>query len=204
MSITPQTLSSIQQAGEAINTARQELAHAVTEHAQRVMGAIKHDPTNRDNEKSLDDWKALTQLAREVETAEQQFRTIYFTAEQMVMQEVQVLPALAHQASSPRESSASDTSLVQDVVAKPVHKPTKKVKKAEASASSVSSNLSKNDQKVMGHLRTLLSDKSWSRLTLQSIALGAGIPNGSSAASMKRLLKVKQIEVNVQGQYRLV
>ncbi|MBK6649089.1 MAG: hypothetical protein IPG42_04870 [Betaproteobacteria bacterium] len=84
MSITPQTLSSIQKAGEAIEAARQALAHAVTEHAQRVMGAIKHNPTHPDNEKSLEDWKALTQLAREVETAEQKFRTIYFTAEQMV------------------------------------------------------------------------------------------------------------------------
>ena len=205
MSITPQTLSSIQKAGEAIEAARQALAHAVTEHAQRVMGAIKHNPTHPDNEKSLEDWKALTQLAHEVETAEQQFRAIYFTAEQMVMQEVQVLPALAHQSASPKESTSTQ-SVIQDVIAKPVIKRAKKSKMTIVTASSASPaiKLSKNDKKVLDHLKTLLSGSSWTRLTLQNIALGAGIPNGSSAASMNRLLKAKQVEIDAQGQYRLV
>lgn len=197
MSITPQTLSAIQTAGEAIDTARQILANAVTEHAQRVMGAIKHDPTHSDNEKSLDDWKALTQLAREVESVEQQFRTIYFKAEQMVMQEVQVLPALSHQATSPQAPTVSSAAVVQDVIAKPASQKAKKSGKATAGK------LSKNDQKVLTHLSTLLSRRSWTRLTLQSIALGAGIPNGSSAAAIKRLLSAQRIAVDDQGQYRL-
>ena len=229
MSITPTTLSAIQQAGAAIDKARELLAHSVTEHAQRVMGAIKHDPTHRDNEQSLEGWKALTQLAREVETAEQQFRTIYFAAERMVMQEVQVLPALTNQASRPKPEPAMDTPQIQDVIAKPA---TKKVTKAKAKKKVVSVSaapnaplqaaatakvviaeavtatpalkLSKNDQKVLGHLQTVLSNKSVTRLTLQSIALGAGIPNGSSAAAMSRLIKAKMVEVDAQGQYRLV
>jgi hypothetical protein len=232
MSITPTTLSAIQQAGAAIDKARELLAHSVTEHAQRVMGAIKHDPTHRDNEQSLEGWKALTQLAREVETAEQQFRTIYFAAERMVMQEVQVLPALTNQASRPKPEPAMDTPQIQDVIAKPATKKavkavkakpkrkvasvsaapnaplqaaaTAKVVIAEAVAATPALKLSKNDQKVLGHLQTVLSNKSVTRLTLQSIALGAGIPNGSSAAAMSRLIKAKKVEVDAQGQYRLV
>ncbi len=224
MSINPTTLSAIQQAGAAIYAARELLAHSVTEHAQRVMGAIKHDPTHRDNEQFLEDWKALTQLAREVETAEQQFRTIYFAAERMVMQEVQVLPALTNQASSPKVEPATNTAQIQDVVAKPVSKKAVKPKTAKKVASGVKAinspvetgatpdvvtaapalKLSKNDQKVLGHLQTVLSNNSGTRLTLQSIALGAGIPNGSSAAAMSRLIKAKMVEVDAQGQYRLV
>jgi hypothetical protein len=221
MSITPKTLSAIQQAGAAIDKARELLAHSVTEHAQRVMGAIKHDPTHRDNEQSLEDWKALTQLAREVETAEQQFRTIYFTAERMVMQEVQVLPALTNQTSSPKVEPATN---VQDVVAKPVSKRAVKPKTSKKVTSGLTAvvspvetgtssevdttapalKLSKNDQKVLGHLQTVLSNNSGTRLTLQSIAIGAGIPNGSSAAAMSRLIKAGKVEADAQGQYRLV
>jgi hypothetical protein len=229
MSITPTTLSAIQQAGAAIDKARELLAHSVTEHAQRVMGAIKHDPTHRDNEQALEDWKALTQLAREVETAEQQFRTIYFAAERMVMQEVQVLPALTNQASRHKPEPAMDTPQIQDVIAKPAIKKVTKAKAkkkvasvsaapnaplqaaatakvviAEAVTATPALKLSKNDQKVLGHLQTVLSNKSVTRLTLQSIALGAGIPNGSSAAAMSRLIKGKKVEVDAQGQYRLV
>lgn len=227
MSITPKTLSAIQQAGAAIDKARELLAHSVTDHAQRVMGAIKHDPTHRDNEQSLEDWKALTQLAREVELAEQQFRTIYFTAEQMVMQEVQVLPALTHQAASLKVGPAMNAAQVQDVVAKPVSKKAVKAKTAKQAASRVKTGsvakepatdtkaasasasaspvlkLSKNDLKVLSHLQTVLSAKTGMRLTQHSIAAGAGIPNGSSAASMGRLLKANKIEVDNQGQYRL-
>jgi hypothetical protein len=229
MCITPTTLSAIQQAGAAIYAARELLAHSVTEHAQRVMGAIKHDPTHRDNEQSLEDWKELTKLAREVEAADLQFRTIYFTAERMVMQEVQVLPALTNQASSSKAEPAMDTPQIQDVIAKPATKKATKAKAkkkvisvsaapnapikataatkvvtAKAVAASTAPKLSKNDQKVLGHLQTVLSNKSVTRLTLQSIAIGAGIPNGSSAAAMSRLIKGNKVEVDAQGQYRLI
>lgn len=208
MSITPKTLSAIQQAGEAIDKARQELTSAVTNHAQRVMAAIKHDPTHRDNEKALEDWKALTQLAREVETAEKQFRTIYFTAEQMVMQEVQVLPALTSHTTSPKTPPASNPPQIQDVIAKPAIKKAKKSKVAVltpvATDAPKVNKLSKNDQKVLDHLGAVLQGREWTRLTLQSIAVGAGIPNGSSAAAMKRLLNGKRIEVDARGHYRLV
>ncbi len=223
MSITPTTLSAIQQAGAAIYAARELLANSVTEHAQRVMGAIKHDPTHRDNEQSLEDWKKLTQLAREVEAADLQFRTIYFTAERMLVQEVEVLPALAHQAPSPKASPALNPPQVQDVIAKPgtvkTLKPSAKKKLASVAAvanapkevvtssrganETAAQKLTKNDQKVLGHLQTVLSGQTWARLTLQVIAVGAGIPNGSSAASMARLIKAKKVEVDAQGQYRL-
>lgn len=206
MSITPQTLSAIQQAGEAIDAARHVLAQAVTEHAQRVMGAIKHDPTSRDNEKALEDWKALTQLAREVETVEQQFRSIYFTAEQMVMPEVQVLPALTHQATSPKAAASVSDSSVQDVIAKPLTMKAKTGNKATATVESTlpPSRLSKNDKKVLDHLVRVLSSDNWTYLTLREIAEAAGIPNGSSDAAVKRLLKSKRIELGTRGLYRLV
>ena len=224
MSITPKTLSAIQQAGAAIDKARELLATSVTEHAQLVMGAIKHDPTHSDNEQSLEAWKALAHLAREVETAEKQFRTIYFSAERMLVPEVQVLPALTHQAVSTKVGTSADAAQIQDVVAKPVSSKAVKPRiKQKAGGIQTSANapmtaatpidilnakpaskLSKNDQKVLGHLQTVLLKQDWARLTLQAIALGAGIPNGSSAAAMSRLIKAKKVEVDAQGQYRLI
>lgn len=216
MSITPKTLSTIQKAGEAIDTARQVLASAVTDHASRVMNAIKHNPTNPDNESSLDAWKALTQLARDVESAEQQFRAIYFTAAKLVIPEVQVLPALGHQKAAPKALPATSEPQVQDVIAKPAVKKTRKLKvsgsvsvpaapvaAASTPAASSTGKISKNDQKVLTHLSTVLSSGSWTRLTQQSIALGSGIPNGSVAASLNRLITAKKLAVDPQGQYRL-
>ena len=214
MSITPKTLSAIQKAGEAIDTARQVLAAAVTDHAARVMNAIKHNPTNPDNESSLDAWKALTQLARHVESAEQQFRSIYFTAEKLVMPEVQVLPALGHQKAAPKALPATSEPQVQDVIAKPSIKKTRKPKvsgsvpaapvaAASTPAAPSTGKISKNDQKVLSHLAAVLTSSSWTRLTQQSIAQGSGIPNGSVAASLNRLIAAKKLAVDPQGQYRL-
>ena len=44
MSVTPSTLSAIQQAGQSIDMARHALVGAVNEHAQRVMAAIAEQP----------------------------------------------------------------------------------------------------------------------------------------------------------------
>ncbi|MBP8019035.1 MAG: hypothetical protein KAY82_03270 [Hylemonella sp.] len=209
MSITPKTLSAIQQAGEAIDAARHILADAVTDHASRVMSAIKHNPTGADNEIALEAWKALTQLAREVETVEQQFRNIYFTAEKMVIQEVQVLPALGHQEASPKALPATNISQVEDVIAKPSKMrrktltSTHKLAPAADLSTSITSKLSKNDQKVLDHLSKVLSRSNWTRTTLHSVALGAGIPHGSSSAAMNRLLAAKRIDVDAKGLYRL-
>jgi hypothetical protein len=204
MSITPTTLSAIQQAGEAINTARQVLADAVTEHAQRVMGAIKHNPTHPDNDKSLEDWKALTQLAREVEQVEQQFRSIYFSAERLVMPEVQVLPSLGHQPKAvPPATPIAHDAQIQDVIAKPSGKKPQAGKRGSASRAPAPG-LSTNDSKVLTHLTSVLTRTQWTRLTLQSIAQGAGIPNGSISIAMTRLVNAKQIKADGNSQYRLV
>ncbi len=203
MSITPHTLSAIQKAGEAIDFSRQALVDAVTEHAQRVMGAIKHNPTNPDNSKLLEDYKALTELAREVEVAERQFRAIYFSAEKMLLPEVQVLPALGHQTVNAVNVPHVSEQQVQDVVAKPTRMTRKKPKAAKTTGAKVSFKLSKNDQKVFDFLSGQMKPGSWTRLTLQSIAAGAGIPNGSSGAAMSRLLKAKLVKTDGKGQYQL-
>ena len=80
MSVTPSTLSAIQQAGQSIDMARHALVGAVNEHAQRVMAAIAEQPYSVDNDQLFASWKTLSRLAQEVSAIEEQFKTIYQTA----------------------------------------------------------------------------------------------------------------------------
>ena len=61
-----------------------------------------------------------------------------------------------------------------------------------------------NDSKVLTHLTSVLTRTQWTRLTLQSIAQGAGIPNGSISIAMTRLVNAKQIKADGNSQYRRV
>ena len=95
--MTTSTLASLQKSGESIDRTRLALVATVTESGQRVMQAIANDPSNPEHDKAMERWKALAQLARDVESIEMQMREIYFKAEQLMLPANKVIPVLGHQ-----------------------------------------------------------------------------------------------------------
>lgn len=96
MSVTPDTLSFIQQAGQSIDAARQALVEAVAQQGKVVASAVVEQPFGAVNDKLFAQWKTLARLAQEVQSIEDQFKAIYETAVGLKACDIQVLVALPH------------------------------------------------------------------------------------------------------------
>ena len=210
MSVTPSTLSAIQQAGQSIDIARQSLVAAVNEHAQQVMAAVAEQPFSVDNDKLFANWKTLSRLAQEVNAIEEQFKTIYQTAADLVQPETAVLMALPHsvrhKASGRSSSGDTNSSSVEDVAFKPrgaKRGPKPGMVRAERQGATSIGGLSANDTKVLDYLKGILNRKSWTRLTQAGMASGAGIPLGSIGLALRRLIGFNQIVEGNKGRYKL-
>jgi hypothetical protein len=209
MSVTPSTLSAIQQAGQSIDLARQSLVTAVNEHAQRVMAAVAEQPFSVDNDQLFSSWKTLSRLAQEVTAIEEQFKAIYQTAADLVQPETAVLMALPHSAryKAPGRSSTGDagSATVEDVTFKPrgaKRGPKPGAARSRQGAANVGG-LSPNDVKTLDYLKSVLNRKSWTRLTQASMASGAGLPLGSIGLALRRLITSKQVIEGQKGRYKL-
>lgn len=215
MSVTPTTLSAIQQAGQSIDEARRALAEAVAVHAQRVMTAVAEQPFNVDNDKLFAYWKTAARLAREVQSIEEQFKTIYQTAEGLLVPETPVLTALPSAASSRKAAGpgtyGSDTSKAEDVVVKLKPAPKKaRLARGDAApagkpatgASPGASGLGGNDAKLLHFLGTALNRRSWRRMPQSVMAQGSGIPLGSVSLALRRLIAGGHVTEGKNGHYK--
>lgn len=216
MSVTPTTLSAIQQAGQSIDEARRALAEAVTAHAQRVMTAVAEQPFNVDNDKLFAYWKTAARLAQEVQAIEEQFKTIYQTAEGLLVPETPVLTALPQsgrgRSGGHRGGAAVDTSAAEDVEVKvavtpPAPRKARAARPARAAAAPRAASggdaLSTNDAKLLAFLKTALNRKSWKRTTHGSMAQGAGMPLGSVGLALRRLIAGGRVVEGEHGHYKL-
>ena len=204
MSVTPSTLAAIQQAGQSIDVARQSLVAAVNEHAQRVMAAVAEQPFNVDNDKAFASWKALSRMAQEVNAIEEQFKTLYQTAAELVQPETAVLMALPHRTrhKDSARSIAADNSGAQDVQIKP--RATKKASpRSGRKPGTKAKGLSANDTQVLTYLQTVLDRRSWTRLTQAGMAAGSAIPLGSIGLALRRLTGMGRVLEGTKGRYKL-
>ena len=210
MSVTPSTLSAIQQAGQSIDVARQSIVTAVNEHAQQVMAAVADQPFNVDNDNLFSNWKTLSRLAQEVNAIEEQFKVIYQTAADLVQPETAILMALPHSARHKipvrSDTSDADDSTIEDVAVKPravKRGPKRGAVRTARHAAANSAGLSANDAKVLDYLKKVLNRRSWTRLTQAGMASGADIPLGSIGLALRRLIGFNHVIEGRKGRYRL-
>ena len=217
MSVTPSTLSAIQQAGQAIDLARQSLSEAVKAHAQQVMAAVADQPFSVDNDKLFANWKTLARLAQEVHSIEEQFKTLYQTASGLAAPETPVLKALPqsgrHKTTGQAETYTLDTANAEDIQIKPAT--AKKVRRRAGAragrkpavrataAAAPSGSLSANDTKALDYLKTVLNRQRWTRVTQSDMAHGAGIPKGSIGLALRRLIAAARVLEGAKGSYKL-
>lgn len=212
MSVTAATLSAIQQAGQAIDAARQALALTVQDHGQQMMAAVASQPFGVDNDKLFAHWKTVARLAQEVHAMEEQLKTVYQTAATLVAPEVTVLTALPHAASRTgasrrRAQGDGESGQVEDVQIKPgqparAARPSRSRARGRATDAGAAA-LSANDAKVLDFLQAQLDRRSWTALSQGRIADGAGIPRGSIGVAMRRLIQARRVLQGQKGRYRL-
>ena len=199
MSLSPSTLQLMQQAGQGLFGAQQAVSADVQLLGARVVALTASQPFDPDNDNAYKQLRALARMAHELQTMEQQLKTLYAQASEAMQPELAVLTALAHH--SGRAASHPDKDSAQEAVIKPAS--ARAVKKAKpATKAQRPARPSPNDEKVLAHLKGVLDRSSFRPLTHASIAQAAGMPLGSVGIALRRLAAAGLIRVS-KGSYQL-
>ncbi len=209
MSIAPKTLLSLQQAGESLYAARQAFAQEVQNNASRVVGIVASEPFSNDADRAYGQLRTIARMAHELQAMEEQLKTLYGSAMELVAPETPVLVALSgHRTSTRAHPQVPDTEIAEDAIVKPALQKQAPKKRAAAQASTEPASqplrLSANDKKVLAYLQQVLDRRSWKTFTQTTIAQGAGIPLGSVGLAMRRVIAAGAVCEGKKGSYRLV
>lgn len=215
MSLSPATLSSIQQAGQALHDATLAVGDSVRDGAKRMVATIANQPFHSDSDRAFARFRALAKLAHDLQSLEEQLRTLYNTASELVSQDLDVLVALPDPTGRGRKkvqmvgktssAAANQIQEAEDAVVKVAT--TRKVKsngKRKVSKPDKVQHLTANDNTLLRYLQKSLRADHWTKLTGSTIARGAGMALGSVGVSLNRLVAHGLVSKGDQGRYRLL
>ncbi len=218
MSLSKTTLSSIQQAGQALHKATVVVAGAVRSQAEHMVATVASQPFQAEGEQAFANFKMLARLSQDLLSLEEQLKALYATASELASPEMDVVAALPHSAT--RSRTASDD-VAEDVVVKPasvrrtkpvakkaavVAKPAKVSKLAKAEKVEKASKpaaLTANDSKVLQYLKSVLKPGQSAPLTGLAISKGSGLPLGSVGISMKKVIASGAVKKSGRSTYLL-
>ena len=223
MSLSKTALSSIQQAGHALNKATVVVASAVRSQAEHLVATVASQPFQAEGEQAFANFKMLARLSQDLLSLEEQLKALYATASELASPVMDVVPALPH--STPRSTAAAPAGkdVAEDVVAKTaplrrikpvaakVAKAAKLAKPARAKAAKVEKSvkttkpkaLTANDNKALQYLKSVLKPGLPAALTGAAIAKGSGLPLGSVGISMKKVIASGAVRKSGRGTYLL-
>lgn len=187
MSIDSSTLTTVRKAGEAVYAAHHALTQLTQGQADRVVQAISANPFGLENDELLGSWKAMTRLAQELQTMEQQLRFIYETAAHLGTDDGHA------RAAAPRKSAVA-----RRAKTRPAAKRAKRVR-TEGAAGEVKG----NNAKVLNFLGTVLGREEFTPITQARIAEGANVPKGSISLALSQLGERGLIVGGPDGGWRL-
>lgn len=203
------TLASVQQAGQAVSTARQQLHNQLQRQVEKLATVVAAQPFGPDADRAYAQLRAVARMTQELQSIEDQLVQVYQAAAQFEeAQDIQVLVAL------PRHGSRTASTTTENVVdAKEVQphrrtpkprevKPSRAQRKAAAPAKR-STGSTNNEDRLMAGLRKHLNKRSWTPMTQSQMAQVTGLPQGSVGAALKRVIASGRVIVGDQGQYRL-
>lgn len=218
MSLSKTTLSSIQQAGQALHKATVVVAGAVREQAEHMVATVASQPFQAEGEQAFANFKMLARLSQDLLSLEEQLKALYATASELASPEMDVVAALPHVATRSRSAAAPADDVAEDAIVKPVmagrakgpakrNNPrpaasakTGKAPKAAQSAKAVV--LTANDNKLLAYLQSVLAVKQSTALTSVQIAQGSGLPLGSVGISLKKVLASGAIKKSGRSSYQ--
>lgn len=209
MSLNARILQSIQQAGQSLHDCREQLKAEVSRHTEQLISVMASQPLGPAADNAFGQLKHVARIHQELQAIEEQLRGIYRSADQITGEEVQVIDALPHRRASASSGSvlAEDAQLINRAGKRKVRETTAVVqpKSGAVASSSLRSGgrVSTNDDKVLAALRRLLKSSKNATLSQAQISSAAGVPVGSMAASLRRLLASGVIRQIARGRYQL-
>lgn len=214
MSISPEAVSAIQRAGQAIHEAQQSLATETSAHASRVAQALSSDAFGAENDAYFVHWKSVARMAQSMLAIEEQLKQMFFSAGEIAMNG----NGSASKSRKPLQLAATHVIDAVDVTPQraPRQLKKKRVMRARATASAKAtpgvpsrrsqvsnSGLKGNAGRVLDFLQTKIGKDAFGRVTHAEIASGAPVPTGSVGAAISALVSKGMLVEGNRGEYRL-
>jgi len=212
MSISPEAVSAIQRAGQAIHEAQQSLATETSEHASRVAQAISSNAFGAENDAYFVHWKSVARMAQSMLAIEEQLKQMFFSAGEIAMNG----NGSASRSRKPLQLAASHVIDAVDVTPQRAPRQLKKKRMVRARASAKAapgvpsrrsqvsnSGLKGNAGRVLDFLQTKIGKEAFGRVTHAEIASGAPVPTGSVGAAISALVSKGLLVEGNRGEYRL-
>ena len=203
------TLASVQQAGQAVSTARQQLHNQLQRQVEKLATVVAAQPFGPDADRAYAQLRAVARMTQELQSIEDQLVQVYQAAAQFEeAQDIQVLVALPRHGSKTTPNSSENVVDAKEVqphrrTPKPREvKPSRAQRKAAAPAKR-STGSTNNEDRLLAGLRKQLNRRSWTPMTQSQMAQVTGLPQGSVGAALKRVIASGRVIVGEQGQYRL-
>lgn len=211
MSISAQTMATIQQAGQALDAARAALQDASQQQSARVAEALGANPFGVENDAHFEHWKTIARMAQAVQAMEEQMKTIYQTAGEMAL----AAPVTSASTRQPLRLPRQDVVEVVEPVADVQTVRARRAPRAKAPAAApVRADIGAatgavpapkgNAARVLQFLRTHLRRRGFTRVTHVEIVDATGIPLGSVGAALLGLKNRGLLVEGERGSYQLV
>jgi hypothetical protein len=203
MSISSKTLDSIQAAGAAAFAAHAELQISVGDFSEQVKAAVLNNAFDMGNDTLFEEWKTLARLTQAVAQIEAELRKVYSVAAAISGNQSKTVPTVPA-LSAPTLTQGQELEMVTPIGATDV-----RVKRTGAKAAHSPKRKSKtrplrgNTAKVLEQLLKKLNNEDFVEVNRSALAGEVGIPKGSIAASINKLLETGHIVVGPKGQLKL-
>jgi hypothetical protein len=207
MSLSKASLAAIQQAGQGLHQATVVVSAAVREQAEHMVATVANQPFQAEGEQAFANFKMLARLSQDLQSLEEQLRTLYATASELSSPEMDVVVALPRGSARTRAIASGQQDVAEDAVVKPARArrvaAPQTIKATKTSKASKPVTLTANDSKVLDYLKAVLKADSWTILTGAAVAKGADIPLGSIGISLKKVVLAGAVKKTGRGSYQL-
>ena len=206
MSSTHPTLAHVQQAGQAVSTAREQLHAQLQRQVEKLASVVTAQPFGPEADRAYAQLRAAARMAQELQSIEEQLVQVSKAAAQFEEeQDIQVLVALPGRGSKIESASAEDVLDAEVVTPRRAPKPrgVRQSHKTREEKHHQSTKVS-NEIRLLEGLRKHLNKRSWTSMTQSQMANTTGIPQGSIGAALSRVIASGQLLVGERGKYRLV
>jgi hypothetical protein len=203
MSLSPSTLSSIQQAGQGLHAARLAVASEVQSNAERVVASLASQPFSPELDQAYTQLRSVARMAHELQALEDQLKALYSVAAEKATSKDQVLIALPNHLGYAKSHLVKGGEGAEDAIAKAPVVRKSKPKTPKTGKSDKPARLSPNDMKVLAYLKTVLDRRSWQSITHATLSQASEIPLGSVGNALRRLIASGSLLEDSKGAYRL-
>lgn len=203
MTIKKSTVSQIQKAGQAIHDAAQSLsrdAHVAGEKLHQKMTADLHDPQA---DRLYEQWKVVAKMAQDLVQMEAAMRTVYESCTKIALQLDASIKAAPAKKSGKTKVAQASVPAVPANPTQPKRRPGRPSKKA-ASKGDIGVPKEGNEQQLMEHFTKVLNHTDLIQVHHHEITAATGIPSGSIAATIKRLVGKNLLVAGRRGALRLM